>query len=119
MIEFLLVSTGAEADVPWGRTIGMDAAFLSASLPAWAPGGQSTSVGGQLSALSPPVPAAGGAHPADAPKSPGPQMSAWAIGAGAASRQRLSTDAATQRRVARCPRAYHDEEIADAGRNRG
>lgn len=95
MTESPLVSTGAEADFPLGCTIGMDAAFLSASESAWAPGGQSTSVGGQLSVLSPPVPAAGGAHPADAPKSPGPQMSAWANGAAAASRQRLSADAAT------------------------
>lgn len=29
MIESLLVSTGAETDVPLGCTIGMDAAFLS------------------------------------------------------------------------------------------
>jgi hypothetical protein len=71
---------------PYGMTIGVfdfDPASLSSlseSESDFNCGGQSTDVGGQLSAL--PDPDDGGAHPAPAPKSPGVVQSAFAIAIG-------------------------------------
>jgi hypothetical protein len=68
---------------PFGMTMGADLAsapLLSLSESDFNCGGQSTDVGGQLSAL--PDPDDGGAHPAPAPKSPAVVQSALAIAMG-------------------------------------
>ena len=65
---------------PLGMTIGVGLALVLSLPPVPLPlseptcGGQSTDVGGQLSALPEPEP--GGAHPPPAPKSPGVAQSA-------------------------------------------
>jgi hypothetical protein len=72
---------------PSGMTMGVDCAspppLVSLPVSASNCGGQSTEVGGQLSALPPPPDdAPGGAQPEAAPKSPAPVQSASATPAG-------------------------------------
>jgi hypothetical protein len=73
---------------PLGMTMGVDLASppLPLSLPLsefdFSCGGQSTDVGGQLSALPDPDESPGGAQPAPAPKSPAVEQSALAMAIG-------------------------------------
>jgi hypothetical protein len=66
---------------PSGRTIGVDASAPPRPVEPVAEsccGGQSIAVGGHAPALPEPDESSGGAHPAEAPKSPGVVQSAWA-----------------------------------------